>query len=82
MIHFLLGMLGFAFAWILFYCGYHAGLKAAEPVVKEQEPPSEEEAAAIEAERDRLRAEQAAFHDLLGYNADVAYGRTTMSGKG
>ena len=87
----LLGLLGAALGLAFFACGFcfgsHVGRKSAD-VPKAAEitsavvpEPTEEEKAAIEEARDRLRSEQNAFHDLLGYNADVAYGRVKMPGK-
>lgn len=84
----LLGLLGAALGLAFFACGFYFGRKARTVPARAEEytganlsEPTEEEKAAIEAERDRLRSEQNAFHDLLGYNADVAYGRVKMPGK-
>ena len=84
----LLGLLGAALGLAFFACGFYFGWKVrAVPKAEEHTgaikppEPTEAEKAAIEEERDRLRAEQNAFHDLLGYNADVAYGRARMPGK-
>lgn len=84
----LLGLLGAALGLAFFACGFYFGRKAIQVVPRAEEftganlsEPTEEEKAAIEEERDRLRSEQNAFHDLLGYNADVAYGRVKMPGK-
>ena len=84
MLHFALGALGFIFAWAIFYLGYRAGLASRAPTkvsAIEIEPPTDEELSQLEAEREKLRQDQAAFHDLMGYNADVAYGRQKMPGK-
>lgn len=84
----LLGLLGAALGLAFFACGFYFGRKAVQVVPREEEftgaimpEPTAEEKAKIEEERDRLRSEQNAFHDLLGYNADVAYGRVKMPGK-
>ena len=82
----LLGLLGAALGLAFFASGFYFGKKSAAPKAVEftgaiKAQPTEEEEAAIEKERERLRSEQNAFHDLLGYNADVAYGRAKMSGK-
>ena len=84
----LLGLLGAALGLAFFACGFYFGRKTVQVVPRAEEftgaimpEPTEEEKAAIEEERDRLRSEQNAFHDLLGYNADVAYGRVKMPGK-
>lgn len=83
----LLGLLGAALGLAFFACGFYFGRKstgapkAAEITGAIMSEPTEEEKAAIEEARDRLRSEQNAFHDLLGYNADVAYGRVKMPGK-
>ena len=34
-----------------------------------------------EKERERLKEDQAAFHQMMGYSADVAYGRKKTPGK-
>lgn len=83
----LLGLLGAALGLAFFACGFYFGRKsagvpkAAEITGAIKLEPTEEEKAEIEEARDRLRSEQNAFHDLLGYNADVAYGRVKMPGK-
>ena len=83
----LLGLLGAALGLAFFACGFYFGRKT-QPVQSAKKPtgavmsePTEEEKAEVEKERDRLIAEQNAFHDLLGYNADVAYGRAPLPGK-
>ena len=52
--------------------------------VRREEPaavePTEDEARKLAEERERLREEQKAFHDLIGYNADVAYGISKREG--
>ena len=81
----LLGLLGAALGLTFFACGFWMGRrsigvpKANEFTGAIQVQPTEEEKAQIEKERARLRSEQNAFHDLLGYNADVAYGVVSMS---
>ena len=86
MINVLFGMLGFLLGWVLFYAGYRAGRDLREPAEAvpqrvEKVEPTVDEAAQLEKERERLRAEQRAFHDLIGYSADVAYGRVSMPGE-
>lgn len=84
MINVLFGMLGAVLGVVLFMCGFYAGAKVAEPPrveAPQKLAPSAEETAQLEKERERLRAEQRAFHDLIGYSADVAYGRTAMPGE-
>lgn len=79
MIDLLLGLLGAALGAVFFIAGFTVGRKsvaAATPA-----PPENREGLDEETERERLREEQRAFHDLLGYNADVAYGRKPMPGK-
>lgn len=82
----LLGLLGAALGLAFFACGFFFGRKScAHPAAvgytgATKAEPTEEEKAAVERERERLRDEQNAFHDLLGYNADVAYGRKVMPG--
>ena len=84
----LLGLLGAALGLAFFACGFYFGRKVQPASARAEEftgaimqEPTEEEKAEIEEERDRLRSEQNAFHELLGYNADVAYGRVKMPGK-
>jgi hypothetical protein len=84
MIDILLGMVGMLLGIAIFYAGYRMGLESRAPtkvVAQELVEPDEAEAAELEAARERLRQDQAAFHDLLGYNADVAYGVKAMPHK-
>ena len=82
----LLGLLGAALGAVFFMVGFWFGRKSIVtskvPLQMSLNEPSEAEQAEIEKMRDRLRQEQEAFHDLLGYNADVAYGRQKMPGAG
>jgi len=82
MIEVLLGLLGAAIGAAFFIAGFQLGKKNAVVVERRDFTADERDAAAVEEERERLREEQRAFHDLLGYNADVAYGRKKMDGKG
>ena len=80
----LLGLLGAALGLAFFACGFYFGRKSAVPKAAEftgaiKAEPTEEEKAAIERERERLRSEQNAFHNLMGYSSDVAYGVVKMS---
>ena len=81
----LLGLLGAALGAVFFMVGFWFGAKSSKVQIQSAalalNEPSEAEQAEIEKMRDRLRQEQEAFHDLLGYNADVAYGRVKMPGK-
>lgn len=83
----LLGLLGAALGLAFFACGFYFGRKsagapkAAEITGAIKLEPTAEEKAQIEEERERLRSEQNAFHNLLGYNASVAYGVSKMSGE-
>ena len=84
MIDILLGMVGMLIGIAIFYAGYRMGLESREPtkgVAQEPVEPDEAEAAELEAARERLRQDQAAFHELIGYSADVAYGLKTMPHK-
>lgn len=77
MIDILLGLIGMLIGIAIFYAGFRMGQESRAPekaAARELVEPSEEEALRISEERERLRMEQRAFHDLLGYNADVAYG--------
>lgn len=77
MIDIVLGMFGALTGAVLFYAGYRLGEDRAtpeKPAAVAPASPTEEELGRLESERDRLREEQRAFHDLLGYNADIAYG--------
>lgn len=82
----LLGLLGAALGLAFFACGFYFGRKSAIPKAEEftgaiKSEPTEEEKAEIEKERARLKSEQNAFHNLLGYSADVAYGVSRMPGE-
>lgn len=77
MIDLLLGLLGAALGAVFFIAGFTVGRKSVAP----PRPVENREERDEETERERLREEQRAFHDLLGYNADVAYGRKVMPGK-
>lgn len=80
----LLGLLGAALGAAFFIAGFLFGRKTApiQPAPPTFEyVPSEEEQAEIEKQRERLRAEQDAFHKQMSYSADVAYGRTVMPGE-
>ena len=77
----LLGLLGAALGAAFFIAGFLFGRKTA-PIhnapVKSFEP-SEADLAEVEKQRERLRQDQEAFHELMGYSADVAYGTRSMS---
>lgn len=77
----LLGLLGAALGAAFFIVGFLFGRRTAPTIIapqaKEYEP-SEADLAEIEKQRDRLRQDQEAFHDLMGYSADVAYGTRAM----
>lgn len=69
------GLLGFFLSAGIFAAGYYMGRKSVPP------PPAapahtttEEERVEQEKLRDKLREEQDAFHTLLSYNRDLAYG--------
>lgn len=84
MISILLGLLGAALGAAFFIAGFLFGRKTAPiPAAPAQTEyvPSEAERAEIEKQRERLRAEQDAFHKQMSYSADVAYGRTVMPGE-
>ena len=79
----LLGLLGAALGAAFFIAGFLFGRKTAAIHTAPAEMtyiPTEEEKAEIEKQRERLRAEQDAFHKQMSYSADVAYGRTVMPG--
>ena len=85
MISILLGLLGAALGAAFFMAGFWFGAKGTAKVQSQSatlalSEQSEAERAEIEKMRDRLRQEQEAFHNLLGYNADVAYGVQKMPG--
>lgn len=77
----LLGLLGAALGAVFFIAGFLFGRKTAAihtaPAAPQYEP-TEADLAEIEKQRDRLRQDQEAFHDLMGYSADVAYGVKAM----
>lgn|GEM_PF-2894825 len=77
---FIYGIAGFLFGIGAFFLGVYVGQKApfsigAKP--KEEEPETDLERAL--RERRELQAEQDAFRQLVGYNADVAYGLVNFS---
>lgn len=83
MISILLGLVGALIGVGLFVGGFFIGYwekseayepEDVQPIREEPEPPTEEEKIRIADERERLREDQQAFHELMGYNADVAYG--------
>ena len=80
MISILLGLLGAALGAAFFIAGFLFGRKTApiHSVPAQSFEPSEADLAEIEKQRDRLRQDQEAFHDLMGYSADVAYGTRAM----
>ena len=83
MIYFYMGLFGTLLGVLIFAIGLIIGWQIAstrkeektEQTIEAPEPPelSEDEKIRIAEEQERLRQEQAAFHDLMGYNADVAY---------
>ena len=76
----LLGLLGAALGAAFFVSGFLFGRKTA-PIHNAPVPqyePTEADLAEIEKQRDKLRQDQEAFHDLMGYSADVAYGVRAM----
>lgn len=78
----LLGLLGAALGAVFFTAGFLLGRRSVPAYAPpEKRQPSEKELAEIEEERERLKEDQAAFHELMGYSADVAYGRKKMPGK-
>ena len=81
----LLGLLGAALGAGFFIAGFMFGRKSIVtskvPLQMSLNEPSEAEQAEIEKERERLKEDQAAFHQMMGYSADVAYGRKKMPGK-
>ena len=66
------------FLWL---CEENADIGGGKITGADKYQPSEEEIAEQDKVRERLRQEQEAFHDLVGYSADVAYGITKMPGK-
>lgn len=73
MIEMLCGAAGAAVVLLSFYFGFRFGcsFSHATPAADEL---SEDEKEEIMKERKRLIAEQNAFTDMMGYNANVAYG--------
>lgn len=75
MVDIVFGLLGFLIGAGFFVLGFVVGRRTLPP------PPAapahvmtEEERVAQEKMRDKLREEQDAFHTLLSYNRDLAYG--------
>lgn len=84
MIEMLCGLLGAALGLAFFAAGFCFGRKSVgsgKITGADKYQPTEDELAEQEKVRERLRQEQEAFHDLVGYSADVAYGITKMPGK-
>lgn len=54
--------------------GYAFGGSGNRAKAPESKPISEAEAEKIRKEREELEAQQKAFKDMMGYNADIAYG--------
>ena len=73
MITAIFGMLGAALVLCAFACGWLLGAKRTRSA--SPEPPSE-------TERERLVSEQRAFHTLLRYSPEIAYGETMTTGEG
>lgn len=76
----LLGVLGMLIAFLLFGAGMFLGWKAndrmkAHTSAAVAQELTEKEKRKIELERERLAEEQRAFSAILGYNADIAYGK-------
>lgn len=76
-----LGLMSAGVGLFLFAAGVYVGRKffrRAEPVAPEMAGAclgeDDEDPEAVRSQRERLMEEQRAFHDLLGYNASVAYG--------
>ncbi|MBQ2640862.1 MAG: hypothetical protein IJG15_02565 [Lachnospiraceae bacterium] len=89
MIEVFLGLLGAAMGLAFFIAGFLFGKHfwmfqedREAPAERKEYEPTPEDLAEIEKQRERLRQDQAAFHDLMGYSADVAYGRKQMPGEG
>lgn len=89
MISILLGLVGALIGVGLFVGGFFIGYwekseayepEDVQPIREEPELSTEDEERRIAEERQRLREDQKAFHDLLGYNADVAYGVSKREG--
>ena len=73
MITAIFGMLGAVLVLLAFACGYLLGAKRTRSALPE--PPSE-------TERERLANEQRAFHTLLRYSPEIAYGETMTTEEG
>lgn len=54
--------------------GYAFGSSGSRAKAPESKPISEAEVEKIRKEREELEAQQKAFKDMMGYNADIAYG--------
>lgn len=72
------GFAGFIAAFIVFAIGFVFGRKTAQPGAPVRLEMSDVELEQIKKQREALEAEQNAFLDLCGYNADVAYGLTSF----
>lgn len=67
-------MLEVLLAVVLLCLGAAGGWAAHRLYARMTEPQKSEPAPLPQPELDRLRAEQEAFHKLMGYNIDTAYG--------
>ena len=72
------GFIGFVAAFAVFAMGFAVGRRIAQQSHNEQKVNKTQvigdEIARIKRSRETLEAEQRAFRDLCGYNADIAYG--------
>lgn len=68
-----LGMIGALVGIGLFMFGFYFGKIIYETKVPNPTEPTPEEVKAIQEERERLIQEQAAFRELVNYNAATAY---------
>ena len=68
------GMLGALVGIGLFLIGFWVGKSVYELKLPPEVTPTEEEAAQIREERERLIQEQKAFQELVNYNSNTAYG--------
>ena len=71
MIYILCGLGGFLFSALLLFGGMVIGWKVRERYDRDRRPTPEELG---QLERDRMIEDQEAFHDLMGYSPDIAYG--------
>ena len=79
MIYALYGALGAVLVLLLFAAGTYTGYKVHAKIAAHEAAKQPKPEAPAEAERRRLIEDQKAFRTMMGYNADVAFGKSVVS---